>query len=62
MTTEQELIGKKVLIQAEITEHLVLGKKEWLTVRLPNDQKITLRRSCCTETDGNFLFKKDTNI
>lgn len=38
-----------VTIIGKIEEHLVLGKKEWLTIRLENNQIITINKNLCKE-------------
>jgi hypothetical protein len=42
-----DLVGSKVSITAEVIEHLTYGKKQWITIRLPNNQKVTLNLAEC---------------
>jgi len=42
-------INTQVTIKGTIEEHLVLGKQEWFTIRLENNQLITIRKTFCTE-------------
>lgn len=44
-----DCVGRQVRLTAEIIEHLVLGKREWFTVRLANNQLTTIDRRFCTE-------------
>jgi hypothetical protein len=50
--------GKQVTISGKVEEHLVLGKKEWFTIRLENNQIITINRKLCTESSYEY---KDTD-
>lgn len=45
----RNLQGKKAKIVGEIVEHLTLGSKEWVTILLPNNQKITINVKYCDE-------------
>jgi len=38
---------KKVKIAGIVLEKLTLGKKEWLTIRLDNNQVITINKNLC---------------
>lgn len=42
------LLNQQVAILGKIEEHLVLGKQEWLTIRLENNQVITINKKLCT--------------
>ena len=42
-------LDSKVTITGKVEEHLVLGSKEWLTIRLENNQVITINRKLCKE-------------
>lgn len=44
---------KEVTIKGKIEEHLVLGKQEWFTIRLENNQVITISRTLCTDIKAN---------
>jgi hypothetical protein len=47
------IINTQVTIIGTIEERLVLGKQEWLTIRLENNQLITIRKTFCTEVIKN---------
>lgn len=49
MSGEPQQLTKTVRIIGEIIEHLRLGKQEWLTIRLGNNQVITINKKLCEE-------------
>ena len=42
--TKQIQVGSEICINGEVTEILVLGKKEWVSIRLPSKQIITINK------------------
>lgn len=45
---------ERVKIIATVVEHLKYGKKEWLTIRLPDNSVITINKQFCEEVkDAN---------
>lgn len=46
---DKDLVGAKVKISGKIIEHLQLGSQEWVTVKLNNNQQITINTKLCDE-------------
>ncbi len=47
------LLDTVVTITGKVEEHLVLGKKEWFSIRLESGQVITINRNFCKETKND---------
>lgn len=42
MNNKTDLSGKQIQLIGNVVEHLKLGSKEWVTIMLPDNQKITI--------------------
>lgn len=53
---EDNKLGKSVRITGKIVEHLRLGPKEWFTIQLANNQKITISNKHCELLENESSF------
>ena len=44
---KKDLVGETFFLSGKVIEHLTLGKKEWLTLQLPDGKKITVNINIC---------------
>lgn len=47
-----DLTNKEVRLTGTIVEHLRMGKKEWFSIRFPNNQTITIASKFCKVQEG----------
>lgn len=45
----KDLVGATVKISGQVIEHLKLGSREWVTVKLANNQNITIDTKLCEQ-------------
>ncbi len=50
---ESKVLDTIITITGKVEEHLVLGKKEWFSIRLENGQVITINRKFCKEKEND---------
>lgn len=49
MNDQTKHLDLEVKVRGIVIEHLTLGKRQWFTIKLPNNQIITIDRSLCEE-------------
>lgn len=47
LMNKKDLVGETFFLSGKVIEHLTLGKKEWLTLQLPDGKKITVNINIC---------------
>ena len=53
-----DLVGYQALISGSIVEHLRLGKQEWVTIQLPDNQKLTVNIKLCNQINADTNSQK----